>query len=62
MKGNLRWMLLGIFLMVLAVWCLVFGAVDDFFPASLAGVLLPVAAISVFLAGWPGGKDQDPKE
>ena len=51
MKGNLRWMLLGIFLMVLAVWCLVFGAVDDFFPASLAGVLLPVAAIAVFQIG-----------
>jgi di/tricarboxylate transporter len=45
-------MLLGIFLLILSVWCYLFGVVDDLVLFSFIGVFLPIAAIVVFLIGF----------
>ena len=42
---------LGIFLMLLSMWCLIFGSLDNWTPALFVGVYLPIAAIIVFLLG-----------
>jgi hypothetical protein len=41
-------MLLGIFLLILSVWCYLFGVADDVGLFSFVGVFLPIAAIVVF--------------
>ena len=45
-------MLLGIFLLLLSIWCLIFGKLDDLVILLFAGSLLPVVAIPVFFFGF----------
>jgi len=44
--------LLGIFLMLLSVWCLIFGSIENWTPVLFVGVYLPFVAIIVFLLGF----------
>ncbi len=44
--------LLGIFLMLLSIWCLIFGSIDNWVPALFIGAYLPIVAIIVFLLGF----------
>lgn len=45
-------MMLGLFFLLLSIWCLIFGVVDDAGLFSFVGVLLPIVAIIVFLIGF----------
>ncbi|WP_458862446.1 hypothetical protein [Acidaminobacterium chupaoyuni] len=45
-------MLMGIFLLILSVWCYNFGVVDDVVVFSFLGVFLPIPAIIIFLLGF----------
>ena len=45
-------MLLGIFLLLLSLWCLVYGKLDDLTVLLFVGTFLPLAAIAVFCAGF----------
>ena len=45
-------MLLGIFLLLLSIWCLIYGRMDDLTPLLFVGTFLPFAAIPVFLYGF----------
>ncbi len=45
-------MLMGIFLLILSVWCYIFGVADDVLLFSLLGVFLPIPAIIIFLLGF----------
>lgn len=54
MKHNTRWMLLGIFLGVAAVWCLLAGSGGSTVLAALGFYLLPIMALVCFLTGFSG--------
>ena len=45
-------MLSGIFLLLLAIWSLIYGVVDDFGIGCLIGVILPIAALISFAIGY----------
>ena len=45
-------MLMGIFLLVLSVWCLIFGVVDDIAFFAALGVILPFPAIILTFYGF----------
>lgn len=65
MNKGLKWMLLGIFLAVLSVWCLLAGAGDTVF--AVASVILPIVAIVCFATGFsferePKGENPRDKE
>ena len=51
---------LGIFLMLLSIWCLIFGTLDNVTLFLFIGVYLPIVAIIVFLIGF-FDKDQQNK-
>ncbi len=50
MNRGLKSMLLGIFLAVLSVWCLLAGEGNAFFTA--VSIMLPIVAIVCFAAGF----------
>ncbi len=50
MNKGLKWMLLGIFLAVLSVWCLLAGEGDAVF--AVVSVILPIVAIVCFATGF----------
>ena len=54
MKYSVRWMLLGIFLGVAAVWCLLAGSGGSTVLAALGFYLLPIMALVCFLTGFCG--------
>ncbi len=56
MRG-LRWMLLGIFLAVMSVWCLIGGQSDDIF--LIAGLLLPIPSIICCVSGFFSNGSED---
>ena len=43
---------LGIFLMLLSIWCLIFGTLDNATLFLFIGAYLPIVAIIVFLVGF----------
>ena len=45
-------MLLGIFLLLLGIWSLIFGEVDDLGIVCFVGVVLPIPALIAFVAGY----------
>ena len=45
-------MLLGIFLLVLSIWCLVDGKLDDLTILLFVGSVLPILSIVCFFAGF----------
>ena len=45
-------MLMGIFLLLLSIWCYHFGTVDDVVLFTFIGVALPIPATIVFLVGF----------
>ncbi|MGO5114026.1 hypothetical protein ACTQ33_03195 [Candidatus Avoscillospira sp. LCP25S3_F1] len=53
MKRDLKWMLLGIFLGVSAIWCLLFGRGSVLF-GILGGYALPIVAVICFGTGFSG--------
>ena len=48
----MKQMLLGIFLLVLSIWCVILGKLDDFTALLFIGVFLPVVAGVCFLLGF----------
>jgi len=50
---------LGIFLMLISVWCLIFGSLDNWTPALFVGVYLPIVAVIVFLIGFFEDRKKD---
>ena len=54
MGNRIRWMLLGIFLGVAAVWCLTAGSGNLLF-GVLGFYVLPVLAVIAFGVGFTGG-------
>lgn len=49
---HMKKMLLGIFLMVLSVWFLIYGQLDDLLVCSLLGVFLPIPAVVYAIWGF----------
>jgi hypothetical protein len=49
---DMKKMLLGIFLLILSVWCYLFGVKEDVVLFYFIGMCLPVVAIVVFLVGF----------
>lgn len=45
-------MLLGIFLLLLAIWSLIFGVTDDLAVFCFVGVILPIPALISFITGY----------
>jgi len=43
---------LGIFLMLLSIWCLIFGTLDDVTLFLFIGVYLPIVAVIIFIVGY----------
>lgn len=63
MNRDLKWMLLGIFLGVAAVWCLVFGSADRSTVLLFLGVyVLPLVAVICFGTGFTGEGDKPPPD
>lgn len=63
MNRDLKWMLLGIFLGVAAVWCLVFGSTDSSLVLLILGVyVLPLVAVICFGTGFSGVDDKPPPD
>jgi len=58
MKRNIKQMVLGIFLMLVSVWSLIFGVVDDIPLFSAVGVFLPVVAVICFFLGFCAKEDR----
>ena len=55
MKRDIKWMLLGIFLGVAAVWCMAVAIADNStLHAVLGYYILPVVAVIVFATGFTG--------
>ena len=52
MNKEFKWMLLGIFLLLLSLWCLIYGKLDDLGLLLFVGAILPAAAVPVFLYGF----------
>ena len=50
-------MLLGIFLLLLSLWCLVYGKLDDLTVLLFVGTVLPIPAIVFFCAGFLAKED-----
>jgi len=48
----MRKMMLGVFLLILSLWCLVFGISDNFAPIIYISLFLLIAAIIVFVVGY----------
>jgi len=44
--------LLAIFLMLLSIWCLIFGTLDDVTLFLFIGVYLPIVAVIIFIVGY----------
>ena len=44
-------MLLGIFLLLISIWCLCFGIADNFAPILYASLILLIVSIFVFAIG-----------
>lgn len=61
MNHNLKWMLLGIFLGVAAIWCLVYGQ-GEILTSILGVYVLPIVAVICFGTGFSGhaGEDAQP--
>lgn len=59
MNRDLKWMLLGIFLGVAAIWCLMLGQGSTPY-AILGGYVLPIAAVICFGTGFSGVDDKPP--
>lgn len=59
MNRDLKWMLLGIFLGVAAIWCLMLGQGNMPF-AILGGYMLPIVAVICFGTGFTGVDDKPP--
>lgn len=55
-------MLLGIFLLLLSIWCLIYGKLDDLTILLLVGTILPAPAIAVFCAGFFAKEDRKRRE
>ena len=51
-------MLLGIFLLLLGIWSLIFGVVDDVVLFCAIGVFLPIPAIVAFFLGFFNREDK----
>jgi len=49
-------MLLGIFLLLLSIWCLIFGISDNFAPIIYGSLILLIVAIVEFIIGYYEGK------
>ena len=49
---KMKKMMLGIFLLLLSSWGLVFGIADQFAPILYASILLLIASIIVFAVGY----------
>jgi len=47
-------MMLGIFLMLLSLWCLTFGTADHFAPLIYVSLALLVVSIFIFWVGYDG--------
>lgn len=47
-------MMLGVFLLLLSVWCLIFGISDNFAPIIYISLFLLIASIIVFAIGYRG--------
>lgn len=45
-------MMLGVFLLLLSLWCLVFGISDNFAPIIYISLFLLIASIIVFAVGY----------
>lgn len=56
MNRDLKWMLMGIFLGVAAIWGLLIGF------SILGGLVLPIAAVICFGTGFSGVDDKPPPE
>lgn len=52
----MKHMLLGIFLMVLSIWCLVYGKLDELPIVMFLGLLLPLIAVVFFVGGFSSKK------
>ena len=61
MSRDLKWMLLGIFLGVAAIWCLMLGQGNAPF-AIVGGYILPLVAVICFGAGFSGEGDKPPPD
>ena len=61
MNRDLKWMLLGIFLGVAAVWCLMLGQGNAPF-AIVGGYILPLVAVICFGTGFSGEGDKPPPD
>ena len=48
----MKQMLMGIFLLLLGVWCYLFGVVDQAALFAVLGVLLPIPAVLLTLYGF----------
>ena len=48
-------MLLGIFLLLLSLWCLVYGILDNFAPIIYFSLFLLIASIVIFAIGYRSG-------
>ena len=62
MKPNVKQMLLGIFLMLVSIWSLIFGVVDEVFLFSAVGVFLPIIAVICFFLGFCAKRDGKEKD
>ncbi len=45
-------MLLGIFILLLSIWCLIFGISDNFAPLIYGSLILLILAIVEFFTGY----------
>lgn len=55
MSKGLKWMLMGIFLAVVSVWCLLYGGV-----LAAASVFLIILAAGFFMGGYTCGQKKNP--